>query len=64
MSADTQRISQNLEDYWQALSPNWSAEIKSTYYHDIMTPLIDFADEVYFNNRALESYSETCLNSL
>lgn len=64
MSSENQRLSQIIEDSWQRLSPNWSADVKSVYYHDILSLLINCADEVYYNNSSLESFSETCLNSL
>ena len=64
MSDENQRLSQAIEDSWQHLSPNWSAEAKSKYYYDIYLPMVSCADEVYFNNASLESYSENCLNSL
>ena len=64
MNGENQRRSQIIEDSWQQLAPNWSAEAKSKYYHDIYLPMVSCADEVYYNNVSLESYSENCLNSL
>lgn len=64
MDREDQQLSIILEEAWQGLSPNWFADIKSTYYQSVFLPMVGCADNIYYRNCSLESYSDSCLSSL
>ena len=52
--------SEQLFEYWSMLSPQWSADAKGNYYHNIFEKLTSSANGIYTNNIRLIHHCEAC----
>jgi hypothetical protein len=58
------KVSNELQSAWDDVSRKWSAEVKSSYYSQIYSPMLEESDAVYRLDEDLERTAQECLASL
>lgn len=53
-------VGNQLYEFWEEVSKNWSAEAKSKYYSVVFSELMQCADGIYANNADLQREAQAC----
>lgn len=55
-----ENVCNQLNEFWDDVSKNWSAEAKHKYYAAIFNELMECASGIYSNNANLQSEARAC----